>query len=230
MAWQEGPLQSWYDIHEAMRNELARVRGLASATRPEELDAVLRLTDAVQFFLDILTVHSMHEDGIIFPFMRYRGFDVPDRYREDHHRELTTVYDIRTAMIELRFHDAGQDVETALARVRALLDTVRSDLDAHLGAEEAELIPQCEQHLTRDEQIELVTRLVGETPLWLAPHLTPWMIANISPDHGAYLLDAWHTSLPAEVFRARVMAIRNGVDEARWRQLTERVPVLADIE
>lgn len=228
MAWRDGPLQSWYDLHEAIRHELAEIRTLATGVGADDVAAQRTLTDRVQFFMDALAVHSQHEDGIIFPFMRWRGLKVADSFTTDHHDEAAEIYDIRVALIGIRFREEGEDLDVALDEVRSRLEALESDLEVHLAAEEDELIPQCES-LAVEEQIDLVTRMVTQTPEWIAPHLTPWLVRMISLDHQVHLLDAWSKALGSETFAAKARAIREEMPEADWQAIRERVPALGAI-
>jgi iron-sulfur cluster repair protein YtfE (RIC family) len=228
MTWRDGPLQSWFDVHEDIRHELTEIRTLAAGVRGDDPDAQRMLTDRVQFFMDVLAVHSQHEDGIIFPFMRWRGLDVADHYTTEHHDEAAQIYDIRVALIAIRFREAHQEIGAALDEVRSGLAALDSALDAHLSAEEDDLIPQCE-NLPVDEQVDLVTRMVSQTPEWIAPHLTPWMVRMVSLDHQVHLLDAWSKTLAPEAFAAKAQAIRADMPQADWQALRDRVPALAAI-
>ena len=67
VSWNNGPLQSWYDVHEAIENEFRHVRTMAV---DPAADATASLIEVVQFFLGVLTVQSMHEDGVAFPSAR----------------------------------------------------------------------------------------------------------------------------------------------------------------
>jgi hypothetical protein len=193
-------------------------------------DGAASLIEAVQFFLDVLTVHSMHEDGVAFPFMQRRGIEIPKRIREDHVREWSTAYDVRVTLMEIRALDEGRDAGSAYKRVRTGLGKLEEDLLAHIEFEDGELIPQCEARLSIDEQKVLVTKLVGETPTWIAPHLMPWMFTNISPEHAAHLLKAWRSVLPHATFLAKAKAIREGVDTPVWTALKHAVPVLSELD
>jgi hypothetical protein len=92
------------------------------------------------------------------------------------------------------------------------------------------LIPQCEAHLSIDEQKVLVTKLGGETPTWIAPHLMSWMFSNISLEHAAHLLEAWRSVLPHATFLEKARAIRQGVEASVWTALKRAVPVLDELE
>jgi hemerythrin-like domain-containing protein len=227
MSWNNGPLQSWYDIHEAIRNDLRHVRAMAEDA---DTDAGAGLTEAVQFFLDVLTVHSMHEDGVAFPYMQRHGIEIPVRIREDHVREWSIVYDVRVTLMEIHALDAGRDAGSAYQRIRTALETLEKDLLAHIEFEDRELIPQCEARLTIDEQKVLVTKLVGETPTWIAPHLMSWMFSNISLEHAAYLLEAWQSVLPHTTFLAKAKAIQQGVEAPVWMALKHAVPTLGELD
>jgi hypothetical protein len=193
-------------------------------------DAGASLIEAVQFFLDVLTVHSMHEDGVAFPFMQRRGIEIPARIREDHIREWSTAYDVRVTLMAIHALGEGGDAGSAYERIRMDLKTLEEDLLAHIEFEDGQLIPQCEAHLSIDEQKVLVTKLVGETPTWIAPHLMSWMFSNISLEHAAHLLEAWRSVLPHATFLEKARAIRQGVEASVWTALKRAVPVLDELE
>ncbi|MDX1440125.1 MAG: hemerythrin domain-containing protein [Rubricoccaceae bacterium] len=227
MSWNDGPLQSWYDIHEAIRNDLRHIRAMAGDPTAE---APTSFTENVQFFLDVLTVHSMHEDGVAFPYMQRRGIEIPKRIREEHIREWSAMYDVRVTLMEIHALDEGQGSGPAYERIRTRLETLERDLLAHIEFEDDELIPQCEARLSIDEQKELVTKLVGETPTWIAPHLMWWMFSNVSLEHAAHLLEAWRSVLPHATFLEKAKAIRQGVDAPVWTALKQAVPILSELD
>ncbi len=227
MTSRDGPLQSWYDIHEALRNELPRLRAMAGEASVDDAEGLQALSDEVVFFADVLMVHSLSEDGVGFPIMRNRGIEVSPELTQDHHRELMLMYDIRRACLELRYHDDGQDVADALARVRRLLEEAEADLLAHIEAEDGDVIPRAAAALSHDDQMDLVIKMVAHTPAWLGPRLLPWMIANISRDHRVQLLKAWRDAMPPALFETRARVIRDGTEAALWNDLVSEVPDLA---
>jgi iron-sulfur cluster repair protein YtfE (RIC family) len=227
MGWHEGPLQSWYDIHEAIRNELIRIKRLVDDASVDDRKQLDILSDEVHFLADVLTVHSLGEDGIAFPTMRNHGIEVPPSYTADHHRELSVLFAMRAALLELRFHDEGQDEAATLKRLGVLIDAVGNDLDKHIEAEDGELIPSCEAGMSLEDQASMITRMVADTPAWLAPRLTAWMVSNISMDHRVHLLQGWRKVMPSAEFADKVAMIREGVDAGLWNELVAAIPELA---
>jgi hemerythrin-like domain-containing protein len=229
MTWQAGPLESWFDIHEALKNEFPRLRKMAGDVTLDDADELRKLSDEIVFFAEVLTVHSLSEDGVGFPIMRNRGIDIPAALSDDHHRELEAVYDIRRSCLELLFHDADQDVSPALDRLRNRIAALEEDLAAHIRFEDDVIIPQAMEKFSRAEQAALVVKMVAHTPAWLSDKVLPWMIANISERHRVHLLEVWFDSMPGDVLRTRVRTIRNGVSPDLWKQLVEQVPRLASV-
>jgi hypothetical protein len=66
MTWHPGPLESWFDIHEALKNEFPRLRKMADKVRLDDAAGLAALSEEVVFFADVLTVHSLSEDGVGF--------------------------------------------------------------------------------------------------------------------------------------------------------------------
>jgi len=230
MAWHDDPMQSWYDIHEALRNEFPRLRRMANEVSLGDKDGLAALSDEVVFFAEVLNVHSLSEDGVGFPILRHRGIDVPAGLSDDHHRELAAVYNIRQACLELRFHDDDQDVAPALERVRALLEEMEEDLNGHIDAEDEDIIPQVAAKLSPADQMHLVVKMVAHTPIWLSPRLLPWMIASITREHRVALLKAWHDLMPPAVFAERAHLIRDGLEPELWVDLVAEIPALAALD
>ncbi len=227
MTWHDGALQSWYDIHEALGKEVSRLRAVARDVTLNDTAGLTALSDEVVFLADVLTVHSLSEDGVGFPILRHHGIDVPEWLTQDHHRELVLLYDVRRACLELRFHEDGQDVAPALMRVRELLEATEADLKAHIDAEDNQVIPEAAAKLSPEAQIKLVVTMVAHTPAWLGERVLPWMIANITSDHRAHLLQAWQKAMPPEAFEAKARTIRAGADAKLWNELVADVPALA---
>ena len=226
MSWHDGALQSWYDIHEALGKEIQRLNGVAADVSADDAAGLETLSDDVVFLADVLTVHSLSEDGVGFPILRRHGVDIPLSLTEDHHRELTLLYDIRRACIEVRYHEEGQDVAPAFTRVRDLLKAMEADLLAHNDVEDEQIIPRAAEALSPEDQIKLVVMMVAHTPAWLNARILPWMVATIALDHRRHLLTAWHEAMPPDVFAAKVRVIRDGADDALWSELVAEVPAL----
>ena len=229
MTWHEGALQSWYDIHEALSKEVPRLCAMARDVTVDDTAGLTALSDEVVFLADVLTVHSLSEDGVGFPIMRHHGIDVPASLTEDHHRELTLLYDIRRACLELRYHEDDQDVAPALTRVRDLLEATNADLQAHIIVEDEQVIPQAAAKLSPEQQINLVVTMVAHTPAWLNERLLPWMVASITRDHRVHMMRAWQQAMPPKVFEMKARIIRDGANAKLWNDLVAEVPALAKI-
>lgn len=229
MVWQAGPLESWFDIHEALKNEFPRLRKMAEDVALDDAVGLRKLSDEVVFFAEVLTVHSLSEDGVGFPIMRRRGIDVPASITDDHYRELQAVYDMRRSCLELQFHEDGQDVSPALDRLKKQITALEEDLGAHIKYEDDVIVPQAMEKFTAEEQVMLVVKMVAHTPAWLSEKVLPWMLENISQEHRVHLLQVWTETMPDDVLKTRVQTIRNGVSADLWDDLVGRIPKLATI-
>lgn len=226
MTWVDGPMQSWFDIHEALRNGIADLRDRAHRLDVADRLAVERFTEDVSFFMDVLIVHSKGEDGIVFPMLRDWGIDVPDEVSADHHEELVAIYDIHTAVIELRFAEPEHDTAPAMQRIRQGLDQLADDLGGHIDWEDQHLAAQVLEQLDLDQQAAILTKIHADTPAWIAPRMLPWMISSISAEHRIALLRSWIETLPPGDFERNAHLIHNGVDRDVWHELAEAVPGL----
>ncbi|MEM8564211.1 MAG: hemerythrin domain-containing protein [Pseudomonadota bacterium] len=226
MGWNDGPLQSWYDVHEAIKTDLTALRLEADSLSAETL---FPFTKHLQFFMDVLQVHSLHEDGVAFPFMTAHGINVPEQVRHEHHSEQASLYDMRTQLA--RLHALPETVVFAaeLERLQTQLADFERHLIAHISLEDEHLIPQFESTLDVPQQQLMIIRLTGETPTWIAPSLMVWMFSNISVEHGVELLKAWQSFLPATTLQSKVSAVRAGVTPSLWAQYVDALPSLAAV-
>ena len=79
----DGPLRGWYDIHQALRVELADLRDHADRSADRDPEAVHAFDERFEFLRAVLTAHSAAEDGIIFAAMRLRGLESTDELTND---------------------------------------------------------------------------------------------------------------------------------------------------
>lgn len=220
-------MQSWFDIHEAIETGIGELRDRAHRLLASDRSAVGNFADDSAFFMDVIVAHSKGEDGIVFPMLRDAGIDVPAGLTAQHHDELTAIYDIQTAAIELRFADPDHDVEHALGRIRDGLDALMPELIEHIRWEDEHLAAEVLRRLDAAQQVAILTKVHAETPAWLAPRLLPWMIANITAEHRTALLRSWIGTLPPADFERNAHLIHDGVDREVWRQLAEEVTGLS---
>ena len=82
--------------------------------------------------------------------------------------------------------------------------------------------------MSLEDQASMITRMVADTPAWLLPRLTAWMVSNISMDHRVHLLTGWQKAMSPAVFSDNVAMIREGLDAGLWDELVAAVPGLAD--
>ena len=218
-----GPLRGWYDIHTALRVEVAKLRA-AVAQLPANADGLNALDARFDFLRQVVTAHSTAEDAVLFPAMRARGIDVPDAITVDHRTELGTLYDIHRSLVELRLD--GEHAATSPARA-VVVDATRrleEDLLAHIRVEEDELVPPLFERFDHDEQAALFERIIGSDPPELMPRLLPWMLESISAEHRAATLEDLHRSLPPELFTGIAGLIKAALPPEMWADLEQRLP------
>ena len=219
-----GALSSWYDIHEALRTEVTRLRDHADLMADRDPEAAHAFDGQFEFLRAVLTVHSAAEDGIIFAALRLRGIEVPaTRLLEDHQRELGNIYDVHRLLVEARFLSDEEPSIGPLTQVRDAARRLHDDLLEHLAYEEEHVIPVVLARVPPDDQARLLGKVVAENPPDLVPRLVPWMVAAIALDHRVALVEDWQRSLPAERYAQMIGYLRGGLPPDMWTELTARV-------
>jgi hypothetical protein len=222
----DGALRGWYDIHEALRTEVTRLRDHAELMADRDPEAAHAFDEQFEFLRAVLTAHSAAEDGIIFASLRLRGIDVPaTQLLEDHQRELANIYDVHRLLVEARFLSDEEPAADPLLQVRDAARVLHDDLFAHLAYEEEHVIPMVLERVAPDDQVRILGKVVAENPPDLVPRLVPWMVAAIAPDHRVALIEDWQRSLPPEIYAQLTGYLREGLPPAMWTELNERVAI-----
>jgi zinc finger protein-like protein len=218
-----GPLRGWYDIHTALRVEVAKLRAVV-ARLPTDSEALNEIDARFDFLRQVVTAHSTAEDAVLFPAMRARGIDVPHAITVDHRVELGTLYDIHRSLVELRLDREHVATSPARTLVADATHRLEEDLLAHIRVEEDELAPRLFEHFDDDEQAALFARIIGSDPPELVPRLLPWMLESISAEHRAATLEDLHKSLPPELFTGIADLIKAALPPEMWADLEQRLP------
>jgi hypothetical protein len=222
----DGALRGWYDIHEALRTEVTRLRDHADLMADRDPESAHAFDERFEFLRAVLTAHSAAEDGIIFAALRLRGIEVPaSQLLEDHQRELANIYDVHRLLVEARFLGDEEPSVEPLGKVRDAARHLHDDLLEHLAYEEEHVIPMVLDRVSPDDQARLLGKVVAENPPDLVPRLVPWMAAAIAPDHRVALVEDWQRSLPPERSAQLIGYLREGLPADMWTALTERVAV-----
>jgi hypothetical protein len=214
----QGPLKTWYDLHEALGHEVAGLAADAAALTISGLDAF-----AARFwaFDRELKAHSEVEDGIMFPAIAARGGAIDDELLEEHRAEQLAVYAAGATLL----HANATRTPDALAALAGSTAAMRDSLKTHLEREEASALTQVDGLFSDDEQSALFRSIIGALPP--DPQLQPWVASALSPDHLELRLRNIASSMPAPALASLMAQIHDGVDATTWSVVQARTPDLA---
>ncbi len=218
-----GPLRGWYDIHTALRVEVAKLRAEV-AQLPSDANGLAAVDGRFDFLRQVVTAHSTAEDAVLFPAMRARGIDVPDAITSDHRTELGILYDIHRSLVELRLDREHTATSAARAVVAETTRVFEDNLVAHIRVEEDELVPPLFERFDDDEQAALFAKILASDPPELVPRLLPWMLESISAEHRAAEIEDLHKSLPPELFTGIGDLLKATLTREMWTDLEQRLP------
>lgn len=220
-----GPLRAWYDIHDALRQEIGSLEQVVTECDEDDRDAWTAFADRFEFFHGELRDHSLHEDGIVFPAMRQQGIPVESNYTKEHHKEQALVYDVAASIHEVAVLTDRYDVSGARQAAREAIVSLRMHLVEHLALEEEYLLPQADEVISDDEQAWILQAIIASVPP--DPRVQPWIAAALTPEHREARLVHMHDELPADAFAAVMGQIRAGVSAEIWADIVSRQPGLA---
>lgn len=214
----DGPLHTWYDLHEALSHEARGVADMAADLTVETLPA---FAERFQLLADELRTHSTVEDGIVFPAVRAKGGAVAEVLTHDHEREQTLVQQVSAAVLEARAL-GDTSVFATIAEGTAAL---RDDLLPHLEAEEEHVLPLVPTLFDHDEQAHLLTLIITLAPT--DPHLQAWVAGALTPEHREARLRGMAAALPPAAMAGIMSQIEAGVTTEVWDDIVRRTPDLA---
>jgi hemerythrin-like domain-containing protein len=221
----EGPLRSWYDIHDALRHEVEALVTEANALTDDAttLDA---FDQRVEFLRRMLSAHSTAEDAVMFPSMARRGLAVDERFRAEHLTEVGSIYDLHRNAVQARFITDPVESVAALARIVAGTQRLQAGLEGHLTAEEEQLLPAVLDAFSEDEQLTLLHSILASNPGDVKLQMIPWIVGAVPIPHAAEFLDDVHVSAGDAGFAFVATLVHDDVPADRWDALVELLPAL----
>jgi hypothetical protein len=214
----EGPLKTWYDLHEALGHEVRALADLATGITGAGVDGFAKRFGA---FDAELRNHSEVEDGIMFPAIVAAGGSVPQHLLDEHRDEQLRVYELGSAIMAVK----GRGDDASLAALAPLASSLRDGLLAHLQAEEDEVLGEVDQLFDTDQQSQLLRTIIASMPP--DPGMQPWVAAALTPEHLEARLRNMATSLGHDALVGVLTQIHDGVDAKTWSVVESRTPDLA---
>jgi hypothetical protein len=214
----QGPLKTWYDLHEALDHEATGIAADAEALTLDGLDA---FADRFWAFDRELRAHSEVEDGIMFPAITERGGHIEADLGQEHRDEQLAVYGLGAALLNANANRTAD----ALAALAAPARAMRDSLKAHLELEEATALVQVDGLFSDDEQSALFRTIIGSLPA--DPQLQPWVTSALSPEHLELRLRNIASSMSTPALTAMMSQIHDGVSADTWSVIETRTPDLA---
>jgi hypothetical protein len=165
-----------FAMHDALRRELAQVTRLAGL-RDDNPGPMLRAALGWELFKKFLLVHHQTEDDILWPALRARVADQPDRLA------LANALEAEHGVIEpllTAIDAAAADPDYGYQRLGNLTDELAVKLTAHLTHEETDGLPLIDASLT-PAQWQHFAQVHGERNREDAARYMPWLLNGASP-------------------------------------------------
>ncbi|GAB4584736.1 hemerythrin domain-containing protein [Nocardia sp. IFM 10818] len=140
-------------IHRTFRSEFATAPALVRALRPGAGERVRLVTEHLRNVLDGLHIHHTGEDEILWPLVQQRAPEEAERVKlmvDQHERVDELVQQLTALLPQLAADPLAYREDTA-----AKLEELGAELETHMAAEEAELLPIVARHVTAAEWAQL---------------------------------------------------------------------------
>jgi hemerythrin-like domain-containing protein len=207
-------------VHNAIVAELRSLEERAVAA--QDAKSVGELADDLEFFSELMRLHHLGEESVVFPMLDENAPGYAATYLFDHEAERTHL---ESLIAQAR--TAREGGELNLKGFQEELSGMVSAGLTHIEKENTLVIPELAERLSPPEQGELVGKVLGVIPKEKMPTIVPWVVARQSDDDAEAYVRGMMAGMPAPVFEAAKGWIRGGIEEARWTELSRRVPELA---
>lgn len=174
-----------FAIHDALRRELERIARITSRV-DEDPRHVLSTAVGWELFKKFLTAHHTSEDLTVWPAM-YKALDGRDAQAEI---ALLDAMEAEHAVIDPLLTDidaALADRDTGAERLGGLVDTLHTDLRAHLDHEEREALALMDLTMS-PEEVAGLRRRAEEPDRQRCQPLPPWLLDDIDAARVATIL------------------------------------------
>ncbi len=208
-----GPINALRFVHTAILTESDRLdRAAADAQSGGDLAP---LADDVEFFEDLVLLHTRGEEIGLFPVIAEMAPHIDETYLHDHVDERETFAALRQAV------DAADLVEARRAAV-----VLREHAHSHIAKENTYILPFVDDHVEPPRQGEMLGHILSTIPPEKMARVVPWIIDRIPIDDAAHYVTVLEGALPPEAFDAAKGWIRDSVAPDTWSELTSRLPQL----
>lgn len=214
-----GPIYSLMFVHNAITAELRSLESRASQAK--DAKSIGELADDLSFFTELMQLHHKGEESVVFPMLDENAPGYAATYLFDHEAERAHLDSLISQAQSAR--DGG---ELDLKGFQKELTGLVSAGLTHIEKENTLVIPELAERLTPPQQGELVGKVLGVIPKEKMPAIVPWVVSRQSDDDAEAYVRGMMAGMPAPVFEAAKGWIRGGVPEARWTELSRRVPEL----
>jgi hypothetical protein len=184
-------LTTYRVLHRGMRLDSARLAGAVAGV--DEADRTTRGPALVRWYAGFygeLHEHHTVEDTIFFPAIleRVPVFDGQiDRIEAEHDRLEEVLVEARSRLV--RLGDPGVAWPTAVAEAADITTELRQLLDAHLGFEDADVLPLFVRHFTREDYEDLNERALKHVKLGQLIFGIPWAVEAATEDEFRHMYD-----------------------------------------
>jgi hemerythrin-like domain-containing protein len=207
-------------VHKAIVAELNSLEARASAA--QDAKSVGELADDLAFFTELMKLHHLGEESAVFPLLDENSPGYAATYLFDHEAERAHLESLVT-----QARTAGEGGELNLKAFQKELSLLVSAGLTHIEKENSLVIPELAERLSPPEQGALVGKVLSVIPKEKMPGIVPWVVARQSDDDAEAYVRGMMAGMPAPVFEAAKGWIKGGIEEARWTELSRRVPELA---
>lgn len=127
-----------YVIHGFFRNSLSRADRLVALTSPQDQERIKRIADYLEYLLDKLENHHIHEDVVLWDRLSQRAPEIKEdveRMKTHHNHVSHSIEELRSLISQWRSEPAKAD------QLAERLKEFYKDLDEHLSDEESSIRP-----------------------------------------------------------------------------------------
>jgi hypothetical protein len=187
------------DIHKGIRAELFAVTGAAGRVDPADRSACGELADHINSLVEVLEMHSDHEDTAIQPVLEQLFPGLAARIQDDH-QLLTTRTAALVTIADKTVASSGQPRSDAARELYLELAGFTGIYLSHQDVEEREVLPALREAVGSEEVGRIHARIIASIPPDKMASSLAFMLPAMNIDDRAELLGGLRAAAPPQVF------------------------------
>lgn len=222
-----GALHAVLYIHNAINKESYDFEAYARELNRDDPAEVGALLERFKFFRGVLTEHEGAEEEFIFPVFEEKFRYFSGTYIFDHNHHGTEYDEIDQLLRGLKASRSSSDRASLASQLYRQSIILAATMELHISKENELLIPVADEHISPEQQAEMLSKAMSRFPPEAMVKILPWIFtAQTTNDKEGFLRESM-ALFPPDRFKGMCQLLSGSVPSQDWQEMARRIPEIA---